>query len=105
VITIVPTFESLLSESFDQIRRSAAGNVSIMARIISALDNLASLTGSPHSRQALREQMQRIAELAERTIESTHDRTYIKRRLMPLRETLEAEPALEAEEEVFGKGH
>jgi uncharacterized membrane protein len=106
VIKIAPTFESLLSDSFDQIRRSAAGNVSIMARIISALDSIASLTGgSPRSRQALREQMQRIAELAERTIESTHDRTYIRRRLMPLREALEAELALESEEEIFGKGH
>jgi len=37
--------------------------------------------------------------LAERTIESPHDLMYIKRRLMPLRETLEAEPALGAEEE------
>ncbi len=105
VITIVPTFESLLSDSFDQIRRSAAGNVSIMARIISALGNIASLTGSPHSRQALREQMQRIAELAERTIESPHDRTHIKMRLMLLREKLEAKPASGAEEETCDEGH
>jgi len=91
VITIAPTFEKLLADSFDQIRRSSAGNVAIMARIISALDNIASLTGSPHHRQALREQMQRIAELAERSIESKHDRTDIKRRLMQLSEMLEAQ--------------
>ncbi len=42
-----------------------------------------------------------IAELAERTIESPHDRTHIKRRLMALREKLEAEPALDSEEEVY----
>jgi len=94
VITIGPTFESLLADSFDQIRRSAAGNVAIMACILSALDNIASLTGSPRRRQALCEQMQRIAELAERTIESTHDRAHIKMRLTPLRETLEADPAV-----------
>ena len=105
VIRIVTTFESLLTDSFDQIRRSAAGNVAIMARIISALDNVARLTDSPRRRQALYEQLQGIAELAERTIESTHDLRYIKRRLMPLREMLEAEPALGAEEEICAKGH
>jgi uncharacterized membrane protein len=91
VITIVPTFESLLADSFDQIRRSAAGNVVIMACILSALDNIASLTDSQRHREALCEQMQWIAELAERTIESAHDRAHIKMRLTPLRETLEAQ--------------
>jgi uncharacterized membrane protein len=90
VIRIVPTFESLLADSFDQIRRSAAGNVAVMARIISAFANIASLTGSPRHRKALWEQMQWIAELAERTIESTYDLRYIKRRLMKLSEMLEA---------------
>ena len=91
VITIVPTFESLLADSFDQIRRSAAGNVVIMACILSALDNIASLTDSQRHREALCKQMQWIAELAERTIESAHDRAHIKMRLTPLRETLEAQ--------------
>jgi len=100
VITIVPTFESLLANSFDQIRRNAAGNVAIMACILSALDNIASLTDSQCHREALCEQMQWIAELAERTIESAHDRTHIKMRLMPLREKLEAKPVLGAEEEI-----
>ncbi len=105
VITIVPTFESLLADSFDQIRRSAAGNVAIMARVISGLDSIASLTDSPRRRQALFKQMQWIAELAERSIESPHDLSYIKRRLTPLREKLEAEPALGSEEETCDKGH
>ena len=103
VIRIVPTFESLLADSFNQIRRSSAGNVAIMARIINALDNIASLTDNPSHRKALCEQMQWIAELAERTIDSPHDLIYIKRRLKPLRETLVAEPALGAEEETCGK--
>jgi hypothetical protein len=45
--------------------------------------------------------MQWIAELAERTIESPHDRTHIKRRIMALREKLEAEPALDSEDEMY----
>ena len=47
VITVAPTFESLLAESFDQIRRSAEGNVAVMARMLSAFENIASLTVSP----------------------------------------------------------
>ena len=99
VIAIVPTFEGLLAESFDQIRRSAEGNVSIMARMLSAIDTIASLTVSPRHRRALKEQVQRIAELADRSIASTHDRAQIKRRMIHVREAIEAEPALCAGEE------
>lgn len=94
VIAIVPTYEGLLAESFDQIRRSAEGNVSIMARMLGAIDTIASLTDSPCHRRALKEQVQRIAELADRSIVSTHDRAQIKRGMIHVREALEAEPAL-----------
>jgi uncharacterized membrane protein len=99
VIAIVPTFEGLLAEAFDQIRDSAAGNVAIMARMLGAIDTIASLTVSSSHLRALDEQVQWIAELADRSIESTHDRTRIGRRLMHVREALVSEPALRAEEE------
>ncbi|MDP1863573.1 MAG: DUF2254 family protein [Thiobacillus sp.] len=94
VTSIVPTFEGLLAESFDQIRRSAEGNVSIMARMLGAINTIASLTVSPCHRRALKEQVQLIAELADHSIASTHDRARIERRLMEVREALEAWPAL-----------
>ena len=95
VIAKGPSFESLLAESFDQIRSSAKGDVAIMSRMLDAFQTLASLTASPHRRRALREQVQWIAELAERTVESAHDRARISTsRLARVRETLEAEPAL-----------
>jgi uncharacterized membrane protein len=94
VISIVPTFEGLLTESFDQIRRNAEGNVSIMARMLGGIDTIASLTVSPSHRHALKKQVQQIAELADRSIASTHDRAHIKRRMIHVREALEAEPAL-----------
>lgn len=99
VIAIVPTFEGLLAESFDQIRRSAEGNVSIMERMLGAIETIASLTVSPCHRRALKEQVQRIAELADRSIASTHDRALLKRRMIHVREALEAEPALNAGKE------
>ena len=64
-----------------------------MARMLSAFETLAELTVSPRRRQALHEQVQWIAELAGRTTEATHDRARIAKRLMEVREALEAEPA------------
>lgn len=89
VIAIGPTFASLVAESFDQIRGSAAGNVAIMLRMLGSLQTIASLTGSPSRRRVLREQVGCVAELAARTIESPHDRTQFGSRLARVREALE----------------
>jgi uncharacterized membrane protein len=99
VMAIVPSFEGLLAEAFDQIRDSAAGNVAIMARMLGAIDTISSLTVSPSHVRALDEQVQWIAELADRSIDSTHDRARIERRLSGVRETLEAQSAMRAGEE------
>ena len=99
VIAIVPTFESFLDEAFDQIRGSAHGNVAIMARMLGAIDTIASLTVSPSHLRALDEQVQWIAELADRSIESPHDRAQIERRRLQVREALISETALRAVEE------
>ena len=90
VITKGPNFESLLSESFDQIRRIAKGDVVIMSRMLDAFQTLANLTARPNRRRALCEQVQWIAELAERTIESAHDRARIDTQLVFVREALES---------------
>jgi uncharacterized membrane protein len=93
VIAKSPSFESLLAESFDQIRRNAKGDVAIMSRMLGAFQTLASLTARPRRRRALEEQVDWIAELAERSVESVHDRVRIDRRLASVREVLEGEPA------------
>jgi uncharacterized membrane protein len=90
VIAKGPSFESLLAESFDQIRRSAKGDVVILSRILGALQLLAGLTASPSRRRALREQVQWIAELAGRTIDSAQDRAAIDRQLTRVFETVDA---------------
>ncbi len=46
VIAMGPTFSSLVAESFDQIRGSAQGNLSIMLRMLGALHTISSLTDS-----------------------------------------------------------
>ena len=88
VIAIGPTFQSLLSEAFDQIRESAKGNLGIMLRMLGSLETIGSLTTDPSRRQALHEQMEWIAELAARTIESPHDLTRFESRLAQVREAL-----------------
>jgi len=92
VIAIGPTFASLAAEAFDQIRASACGNVGVLLRMLGALQTIASLTACPSRRQALREQMESIAELAARTIESPHDRARFEQRHARVREALKTEP-------------
>jgi uncharacterized membrane protein len=93
VVAIVPTFEALLAEAFDQIRGSAEGNVAIIARMLGAIDTLGSLTVNPTYRRALDEQVQRIAELAGRTLPAPQDRARLEQRLAHAREALKAAPA------------
>ncbi len=84
-----PSYESLLTESFDQIRNSAKGNVANISRLLEAIQTLASLTSNTHHKQALRKQVQWVAELAERSVESAHDRARIDTPLARVRATLE----------------
>ncbi len=98
VMAIGPTFASLLDEAFDQIRGSAKGNLAVISRMLDALQTVAGLTASAPRRRALREQVEWIAELAGRTVESAHDRAGIDTQLARVREAIEAEPALVVEE-------
>jgi len=89
----------MLAESIDQMRVSATGSTSIMARILSGLETLAALKISRRRRRAIHDQLQWLAELAGRTIESKHDRDQLARRLTDVRKVLKARPSLSVEEE------
>lgn len=89
VIVRGPSFESLLVEAFDEIRQNAKGNAAVLSRMLDALHTIASLTASRRRRWAIREQVQWIAELAERTIDSRYDRARFERRLARVRDALE----------------
>ena len=94
MIAIVPSFEGLLAEAFDQIRANAEVNVAILARMLSALGSIGSLTTRPSHIRALDEQLQWITELSDRCIEASHDRARLERRLSEARETLETQSLL-----------
>lgn len=93
VITLAPTFSSMIAESFDQIRTSAAGNVEVMLRMLLSLQTIGSLTASPARLRILGEHMQWIAELAERTLTAPHDRSRFDAALARARESLRKMPA------------
>jgi hypothetical protein len=65
-----------------------------MSRMLGAFHILASLTTSPHRRRVLGEQVERIVELAESSLEFAHDCARIDTRLAEVREALEAGPTL-----------
>jgi uncharacterized membrane protein len=94
VIAIGPTFASLVADSFDQIRESAKGNVAVMLRMLGALQTIASQTTSPWRRLVLREQAQRIAELAGRTIASPCDLERFESALASTLAAFDTEPCL-----------
>lgn len=97
VVAIEPSFESLLSASFDQIRSNAEKNVAILIRILGALETIGSMTSKLSHLRALDEQRQCIAELAARSFESSYDRALLESRLSKVRETLNARFAISSE--------
>lgn len=95
-----PSFEGLLDEAFDQIRQNAESNVAILLRMLGSLQTIAGLTASPSRRWLLRQKVEEIAEAAERTIVSPHDRVRFERRLARVREALETGSVLSMHEKL-----
>ena len=91
VITIGPTFASLVSASFDQIRSSAEGNVAILLRMLGALQVIGSQTDDTNRRRILDEQVCCIDEAGTRSILSSHDRARFTERVSEVRVSLGAE--------------
>ena len=98
VISIGPTFVSLLGDSFDQIRGSAAGNTAMLLRMLGALQTIAGFTTRSNRRLALREHVECIAEVAARTVTSPRDRARVEERLKLVRATVGGDPPSPAPE-------
>lgn len=78
VIARGATFESMLDDSFDQIRESAEGNAGIIVRMLHNLKTVARQTSSPHRLRHIAAHLERVESLAERSIKSPHDGERIK---------------------------
>jgi uncharacterized membrane protein len=68
VIACGPTFVTLLATALDQIRRNAAGNVTVLACLLHAVETVAGVTTSRRRRQALWQQVQRIDNVIQQSI-------------------------------------
>ena len=65
VVIQAPTFNSLLSLAFDEIRQNATTNVSVLCRLIATVTTLASYEIDSARRKLLGDQLTRIAEAAQ----------------------------------------
>jgi len=78
VIARGATFESLLDDSFDQIRESAEGNAAVVVRMLHRLTTIARQTSSRRRLRHIAAHLERVESLAERSIKSPHDCERIK---------------------------
>lgn len=78
IITRGPTFSSLLSGAFDQIRQNAEGNVAVLVRLLQVVEMLAERTTDVQRCEALRQQADLIIETAERSVAAAYDRATIQ---------------------------
>lgn len=71
------TFEGLTAEACDQIRGSAGGNVAVMLALLRALGTAAQRTRLVSRRRVLRQQVELVAELAERSLTTAYERAQV----------------------------
>lgn len=103
----VATFRDVLNKSFDEIRLSANGNVTILLQLMCALQRIGRATMNDERRASLGDQLRHIRETADASVLSSYDRARINHELTTTRETLrvahETVPDLSATKE--GGGH
>lgn len=88
VIALGPSFESLVSGSFDQIRHNAEGNVAVLARILEALESLGRHTRTRARRRILLHHAEALAENIRRTVTSPFDRGPLEKRVEQVQASL-----------------
>ena len=78
VIARGPTFESLLRVAVDEVRQNAGANVSVLARLLDMLTVVAECTHARRRLALLREQVDLLHEVIERTVPAEHDRARLE---------------------------
>lgn len=74
VIARAPTFQSLLNEAFEQIRQNGEGNVRILESLLRSIETIGRATAIRRRRDALRDQVELLAETIERSVPCSFDR-------------------------------
>ncbi len=84
VVALGPSFESLLAAALDEIRQSAAGNASVLARLLRTLAEVAACTSDPARRALLLRHGERVVRAAEEGIPMEEDRQEVRARFRAL---------------------
>ncbi len=77
------SFEGLVGLCFDQIRLCAGENVAVQVSLLRAFTHAARQTGDPARRRVLLGHAERVAEVADRTLQFDHDRAQVRAALEP----------------------
>lgn len=88
VIAHGPTFEYLVSLSFNQIIENAEGNTEILTRVLMALEQIALVTCSKQRREILAKWVETVADVAQRSAKSDHATQELDRHLQRTRHAL-----------------
>lgn len=81
IIVVAPNFRDYIEEAFDQIRVSGKANTAIYERLISTLIYISERTSSSFRRGIIRDQIQLVAEAAEKTLETEHEKGKVRTKL------------------------
>lgn len=73
-----PTFATLLALACDEVRQQAAGNVTVLRRLLDVLAEVAEVTDDPSRRALVTAQRALVLEVAERTVEAPADRASLR---------------------------
>ncbi len=88
VIAPTPVFEHFLAKSLNEIRHSAAGNVTILKDLLRVIRRVGTASGRSAQLEELATHARLVAEMADHTIPATYDRQQINAELDAVRETL-----------------
>lgn len=93
VIAPTPLFEHFVAKSFDEVRHSAAGNVTILGHLLRVIRRVGGACQSTAQREVLATHARLVAEAADHTVPASYDRERINEALIAAREMLRVTPA------------
>jgi uncharacterized membrane protein len=94
VIAPAPKFSDYVAKALDEIRLSAAGNVTILLRMLIAIQRIGAVTNSASRHSTLLQHASLVSETANHTVPAAYDRQRINGELASVREVLHASLAV-----------
>lgn len=92
VIARGPTFASLVTTAFDQIRDAAEGNTAVIVQLLRVLEQAAHQTDARDRREILLKQVNLIAEMADGSVKTVYNRRQVAEQLEAALAALDDEP-------------